>query len=116
LRFSSAALWRTATSSRAHRYASIKVIPDTFAQDADRMARFAEGPETNYLTDHYRDYPVVLVRLCKIRIDHPSDDPPPTTPKRFDVSICSCKIQTIPRVEATPFQSHKLANVCIRPL
>ncbi len=37
------------------------------------MARFADGPETNYLTDHYRNYPVVLVRLCKIRIDQLRD-------------------------------------------
>ena len=32
-----------------------------------REALIAEAPDTYYLTDHYRNYPAVLVRLPKIR-------------------------------------------------
>ena len=38
-----------------------------------RVGLLAEGPETYYLTDHYRNYPVVLVRLSRIRIDQLRD-------------------------------------------
>ena len=33
---------------------------------AEREKRIAEDPEVYYLTDHYRDYPALLVRLTKI--------------------------------------------------
>ena len=38
-----------------------------------RAGLLAEAPETYYLTDHYRNYPVVLVRLSRIRIDQLRD-------------------------------------------
>ena len=38
-----------------------------------RGGLIAEGPETYYLTDHYVNYPVVLVRLSQIRIDQLRD-------------------------------------------
>ena len=38
-----------------------------------RTGLLAEAPETYYLTDHYRNYPVVLVRLSRIRIDQLRD-------------------------------------------
>jgi len=38
-----------------------------------RAGLLAEAPETYYLTDHYRNYPVVLVRLSQIRIDQLRD-------------------------------------------
>jgi hypothetical protein len=38
-----------------------------------RDGLLAEAPETYYLTDHYRNYPVVLVRLSQIRIDELRD-------------------------------------------
>ena len=38
-----------------------------------RAGLLAEGPETYYLTDHYVNYPVVLVRLSQIRIDQLRD-------------------------------------------
>jgi hypothetical protein len=38
-----------------------------------RDALLAEAPETYYLTDHYRPYPVALVRLSRIRIDQLRD-------------------------------------------
>jgi hypothetical protein len=42
--------------------------------DFDQRARLlADEPETFYLTDHYLDYPVVLVRLSRIRIDQLRD-------------------------------------------
>ena len=34
-----------------------------------RAAMLAEDPDTYYVTDHYEDYPVVLVRLSRIRPD-----------------------------------------------
>ena len=46
--------------------------PDTLAVriDFDRRAELlAEAPEVYYLTDHYMNYPVVLVRLSRIRLD-----------------------------------------------
>lgn len=50
--------------------------PESLAVRMDfepRAALLAEAPETYYLTDHYRPYPVVLVRLSKIRIDQLRD-------------------------------------------
>src|SRR5216683_4052774 len=42
--------------------------------DFDRRAGLiAEDPETYYLTDHYVNYPVVLVRLSQIRINQMRD-------------------------------------------
>ncbi len=38
-----------------------------------RAGLLEEEPETYYLTDHYVDYPVVLVRLSQIRIDQLRD-------------------------------------------
>ena len=38
-----------------------------------RAGLLAEAPETYYLTDHYRNYPVVLVRLSRIRVDQLRD-------------------------------------------
>lgn len=38
-----------------------------------RDALLAEAPETYYLTDHYRPYPMVLVRLSRIRNDELRD-------------------------------------------
>jgi hypothetical protein len=38
-----------------------------------RAGLLAEAPETYYVTDHYVDYPVVLVRLSQIRIDQLQD-------------------------------------------
>ncbi len=34
-----------------------------------REAMLAEDPDTYYVTDHYVDYPVVLVRMSRIRPD-----------------------------------------------
>src|SRR5258708_6468815 len=38
-----------------------------------RDALLAEAPETYYVTDHYVNYPMVLVRLSQIRIDELRD-------------------------------------------
>jgi len=38
-----------------------------------RAGLLAEAPETYYVTDHYRDYPMVLVRLSRIRTDELRD-------------------------------------------
>jgi len=38
-----------------------------------RAALLAEAPETYYVTDHYVNYPIVLVRLSQIRIDQMRD-------------------------------------------
>src|SRR6266571_3269003 len=46
------------------------VVAMDFAQ---RSALLAEAPETYYVTDHYVNYPVVLVRLSQIRIDQLRD-------------------------------------------
>src|SRR6266851_1617432 len=44
------------------------------AIDSDqRSGLLMEAPETYYMTDHYVDYPVVLVRLSQIRIDQLRD-------------------------------------------
>src|SRR5712672_1594347 len=39
----------------------------------ERAALLAEEPETYYLTDHYVNHPVVLVRLSRIRTDQLRD-------------------------------------------
>ena len=39
----------------------------------ERDALIADEPETYYLKDHYVNYPVVLVRLSKIRVDQLRD-------------------------------------------
>jgi hypothetical protein len=39
----------------------------------ERAALLAEEPETYYLTDHYVNHPVVLVRLSRIRVDQLRD-------------------------------------------
>jgi hypothetical protein len=38
-----------------------------------RAGLLEEAPETYYLTDHYRNYPAVLVRLSRIPIDQLRD-------------------------------------------
>lgn len=38
-----------------------------------RAGLLADAPETYYLTDHYRNYPAVLVRLSKIGTDQLRD-------------------------------------------
>jgi len=46
--------------------------PDSLAIRLDFEQRdelIAEDPKTYYLTDHYVDYPVVLVRLARVRHD-----------------------------------------------
>src|SRR6202035_24679 len=46
--------------------------PESLAVAIDfdqRSGLLAEAPETYYVTDHYVDHPVVLVRLSQIRID-----------------------------------------------
>jgi len=50
--------------------------PESLAVRIDfdqRAGLLAEGPETYYLTDHYVNYPVVLVRLSQIRIGQMRD-------------------------------------------
>jgi hypothetical protein len=50
--------------------------PDSLVVAIDfdqRSGLLAESPETYYVTDHYVDYPVVLVRLSQIRIDQLRD-------------------------------------------
>ena len=38
-----------------------------------RDALLAEAPDTYYVTDHYVNYPIVLVRLSRIRMDELRD-------------------------------------------
>ena len=50
--------------------------PESLAVRIDfdqRAGLLAEAPETYYLTHHYVDYPVVLVRLSQIEIDQLRD-------------------------------------------
>ena len=50
--------------------------PETLAVRIDfdqRAGLLAEEPETYYLTDHYVNHPLVLVRLPRIRIDQLRD-------------------------------------------
>jgi hypothetical protein len=39
----------------------------------ERAALLSEEPATYYITDHYRNHPVVLVRMAKIRPDQLED-------------------------------------------
>lgn len=46
--------------------------PDSLAVPVDfdeRAGLLADGSETYYVTDHYLNYPIVLVRLSQVRID-----------------------------------------------
>jgi hypothetical protein len=48
------------------------VEPDSLAVSIDfekRSVLTAAAPDIYYLTDHYRDYPIVLVRLSRISLD-----------------------------------------------
>jgi hypothetical protein len=50
--------------------------PESLAVRIDfdqRAGLLAEEPETYYITDHYVNYPVVLVRLAQIRTEHLRD-------------------------------------------
>jgi hypothetical protein len=50
--------------------------PDTLAVRTgfdERAAQLAEEPATYYVTDHYRNHPVVLVRMSKIKVDQLQD-------------------------------------------
>jgi hypothetical protein len=50
--------------------------PETLAVRIDfeqRAGLLSEAPETYYLTEHYRSYPVVLVRLSQLPIDQIRD-------------------------------------------
>lgn len=50
--------------------------PESLAVRVDfdhRAGLLTEAPETYYLTGHYRNYPVVLVRLSSIRVDQLRD-------------------------------------------
>ncbi|HLJ50908.1 MAG TPA: MmcQ/YjbR family DNA-binding protein [Bryobacteraceae bacterium] len=50
--------------------------PGTLAVRIDLEQRdglLAEAPDTYYLTDHYRNYPIVLVRLSRIEIGQLKD-------------------------------------------
>jgi hypothetical protein len=42
------------------------VVPASFEERAEMMA---ENPDTYYITDHYLNYPYVLVRLSKVHPD-----------------------------------------------
>jgi len=55
---------------RFHQDGESLVIPVDFA---DRELLVAEQPETFYITDHYLNYPYILVRLSTIRADQISD-------------------------------------------
>ena len=50
--------------------------PDSLVARIDleqRAGLLAEAPETYYVTDHYRNYPAVLVRLSRISVDQLRD-------------------------------------------
>jgi hypothetical protein len=50
--------------------------PDTLAVRTgfeERAAQLAEEPATYYVTDHYLNHPIVLVRMSKIRADQLQD-------------------------------------------
>ena len=55
---------------RLHQDGESLVIPVDFA---DREMLLAEQPEVFYLTDHYLNYPLVLVRLSRVRADQLPD-------------------------------------------
>ena len=56
--------------ARQHQDGESLVIATDFA---DREALMEEDPETFYITDHYLNYPWVLVRLAKLRVDQLPD-------------------------------------------
>jgi hypothetical protein len=56
--------------ARQHQDGESLVIATDFA---DREALMEEDPETFYITDHYLNYPWVLVRLAKLRADQLPD-------------------------------------------
>jgi hypothetical protein len=56
--------------ARQHQNGESLVIAIDFA---DREALMEEDPETFYITDHYLNYPWVLVRLAKVRADQLPD-------------------------------------------
>jgi hypothetical protein len=50
--------------------------PDSLAVPIDfdeRAGLIADGSEAYYVTDHYRNHPIVLVRLSEVRIDQLRD-------------------------------------------
>lgn len=55
---------------RFHQDGESLVIPVEFA---DRELLMKENPETFYITDHYLNYPLMLVRLSKVRHDQLPD-------------------------------------------
>ena len=56
--------------ARQHQDGESLVISVDFDQ---REMLMAEQPETFYITDHYLNYPWVLVRLAKVRVDQLPD-------------------------------------------
>ena len=56
--------------ARQHQDGESLVIATDFA---DREALMEEDPETFYITDHYLNYPWILVRLAKVRADQLPD-------------------------------------------
>jgi hypothetical protein len=56
--------------ARQHQDGESLVIATDFA---DREALMEEDPESFYITDHYLNYPWVLVRLAKVRADQLPD-------------------------------------------
>jgi hypothetical protein len=55
---------------RFHQDGESLVIPVDFT---DRELLMAEQPQTFYITDHYLNYPYILVRLSTVRADQISD-------------------------------------------
>jgi hypothetical protein len=55
---------------RFHQDGESLVVPMEFA---DREALMAEQPDTFYITDHYLNYPYILVRLSTVRADQLPD-------------------------------------------
>ena len=55
---------------RFHQDGESLVVPVGFE---DRELLMAEQPETFYITDHYLNYPYILVRLSTVRSDQISD-------------------------------------------
>jgi hypothetical protein len=61
---------KTKLIARFHQDGESLVIPVEFA---DREVLMAEQPEVFYITDHYLNYPYVLVRLSTVRADQLPD-------------------------------------------
>jgi hypothetical protein len=55
---------------RFHQDGESLVLPVNFE---DRELLMAEQPDTFYITDHYLNYPYILVRLSTVRADQISD-------------------------------------------